>query len=79
MNSIFPYQGAAPITLPRTGPVTREQVHTRTRELAGIAGRGPLEVSQNDYDQARSELTGESDGERQEAVLDGIFAPPQPT
>ena len=54
------------------GPVTREMVQARTRELALIAGRAPPHVTQADYEQAKQELTGESDLDRQEAVLDSI-------
>jgi hypothetical protein len=54
------------------GPVTRAMVHARTRELALIAGRVPPHVSQVDYEQAKRELTGESDLDRQEALLDSI-------
>ncbi len=54
------------------GPVTRNMVQKRTRELALIAGRVPPQVSQADYDQARRELTGESDLDRQDAILDAI-------
>ena len=51
-------------------PVTREMVHRRTRELTVIAGRDPQQVRQADYEQAMRELTGETDGDRQQAVLD---------
>jgi hypothetical protein len=54
------------------GPVTREMVYKRARELAIIAGRAPLQVSQVDYEQAKRELTGESDLDRQETILDSI-------
>jgi hypothetical protein len=54
------------------GPVTREMVHARTRELALIAGRAPPHVTQADYEQAKRELTGESDIDRQEAMLESI-------
>ena len=54
------------------GPVTREMVHMRTRELAVEAGRAPPQVSQVDYEQAKRELTGESDTDRQEAMLNSI-------
>jgi hypothetical protein len=54
------------------GPVTREMVHARTRELALIAGRVPPHVTRADYDQAKRELTGESDMDRQEAMLESI-------
>lgn len=50
--------------------VTREMVHQRTLELTARAGREPREVRQIDYEQAKRELTGEVDGDRQQAVLD---------
>jgi len=53
-------------------PVTREGVHARARELALIDGRTPPDVTQADYEQAKRELTGESELDRQEAVLDSI-------
>ena len=54
------------------GPVTRTQVRARTRELAVIAGRSPLQVSQVDYERAKRELTGETDPDRQNATLDAL-------
>lgn len=54
------------------GPVTREMVHVRTRELALIAGRAPPHVARVDYEQAKLELTGEPDPDRQDAMLDSI-------
>jgi hypothetical protein len=54
------------------GPVTREMVQARTRELALIAGRVPSHVTQADYQQAKRELTGESDADRQDALLDSL-------
>jgi len=53
-------------------PVTREDVHARARELALIDGRTPQDVTQAEYEQAKRELTGESDLDRQDAVLDAI-------
>ena len=53
-----------------SGPVTRAMLHARTRELALRAGRSPWQITQSDYEQARRELTGESDMNRQEARLD---------
>lgn len=50
--------------------VTREMVYARTREMAVQAGRTSLQIVQRDYELARAELTGESDMDRQEAVLD---------
>jgi hypothetical protein len=57
------------------GPVTREHVNVRAHELAVIAGRAPPHVTQADYEQAKREVTGESDLERQEAMLNSASAP----
>jgi hypothetical protein len=54
------------------GPVTREMVHARAHELATIADRPGRQVTQTDYEQAKRELTGETDIDRQEAILDSI-------
>ena len=45
-------------------------VDTRTHALAVKAGRIPPYVVQTDYEQAKRELTGETDPDRQLAVLD---------
>jgi hypothetical protein len=55
--------------------VTRELVRARARELALLAGRPPPLVTQADYFQARRELTGETNPERQEAILDALPEP----
>lgn len=52
----------------------REQVHVRTQQLAVLAGRVPPQVSQADYEQAKREVTGESELDRQNAALE-----PMPT
>jgi hypothetical protein len=52
--------------------VTREDVHVRARELAFIDGRTASNVTQADYEQAKRELTGQSDLDQQEAVLDAL-------
>lgn len=52
--------------------VTRAKAQTRARELAEIAGRVPTGVKQEDYERAKRELTGESDSDRQDAILDSI-------
>lgn len=49
---------------------SRAAVHVRTQELAALAGRVHPQVSQADYEQAKREITGETDTERQNAVLD---------
>lgn len=56
--------------LPAMPPrVTPCMVRARTVELAIIAGRGPLEIRQRDYERAKRELTGETDFERQLEIL----------
>ncbi len=49
---------------------TRDMVRSRTLQLASIAGRGAHQIKQSDYEQAKRELTGESDFDRQQAMLD---------
>lgn len=68
MNS--PCTVVLPAGPPKAGRATRARVYARTRELAVKAGRPPLQVSQSDYEQARRELTGETEMRRQEEVLD---------
>jgi hypothetical protein len=53
-----------------TRSISREMVHARTLELASIAGRNSHQIMQVDYEQAKRELTGETDFDRQQAVLD---------
>ncbi|MFU8894610.1 MAG: hypothetical protein ACNA8L_13390 [Luteolibacter sp.] len=48
---------------------TPAMVRFRTVELAAQSGRGPLEISQRDYERAKRELTGETDPDRQLAIL----------
>jgi hypothetical protein len=50
---------------------TRDMVRSRTLQLATNAGRGAHQIRQSDYEQAKRELTGELDFDRQQAVLDG--------
>ena len=52
--------------------VTREMLHARTMELALMAGRAPHEIKQVDYERAKYELTGESDFDRQQALLENL-------
>ncbi len=51
------------------GRVTRELIHLRACELALTNRRYFGRVSQADYEQAKMELTGERDTDRQEAIL----------
>lgn len=50
--------------------VTRSMVYARTTALASIAGRPSHAIRQSDYERAKRELTGESDFNRQEEILD---------
>jgi hypothetical protein len=54
------------------GPVTPAMVHARAKELALIAGRPAEQVSRLDREQAKRELTGESDIDPQAAMLESI-------
>ncbi|MEO6004664.1 MAG: hypothetical protein ABIZ04_14850 [Opitutus sp.] len=51
-------------------PVTRERVSARARELTVLAGRPDQGVQQADYEQAKREVTGEADLDRQNELLD---------
>jgi len=52
------------------GTVTRKMVRERAVELAVIDGRTIAEVSKSDWEQAKRELTGEPDGDRQDLALE---------
>jgi len=52
------------------GLVTRQMVRNRARELAVINGRLETEVTAGDFEQARRELTGETDMDPNVAVLE---------
>jgi hypothetical protein len=52
------------------GTVTRKMVRERAIELAVINGRSARDVSKSDWEQAKRELTGGSDTEPKEAVLE---------
>lgn len=52
------------------GTVTREMVQTRAVELALINGRSANEASQSDREDAKRELTGDSNADSNEAVLE---------
>jgi hypothetical protein len=54
------------------GTVTPEMVQARARELALLAGYATPHVRQADYEQAKRELTGGPDMDRQEAVLESL-------
>ena len=52
------------------GTVTRQMVRERAVELALIDGRTAQEVSNSDWEQAKRELTGGSDMDPKEALLE---------
>ena len=52
------------------GTVTSKMVRERAVELAVINGRSAQEVSKSDWQQAKRELTGESDTDPKEAILE---------
>jgi hypothetical protein len=52
------------------GTVTRKMVRERAVELAAANGRSAPEVSKSDWEQAKRELTGDSDPDSAEAILE---------
>jgi hypothetical protein len=54
------------------GTVTRGMVRQRAVELAIINGRPPQEASQNDWEQAKRELTGETEIDPKQALLESV-------
>ena len=52
------------------GTVTHKMVQERAVELAVINGRSAQDVSKADWEQAKQELTGDSDTDSNEAVLE---------
>lgn len=54
------------------GAVTSEMVEARARELAAIDGRPSSKPSEADYQQAKRELTGESETDSQEESRESI-------
>jgi hypothetical protein len=52
------------------GTVTRKMVRERAVELAAINGRPAYEVSKSDWEQAKRELTGNSNLDSKEAVFE---------
>jgi hypothetical protein len=52
------------------GTVTTKMVRERAIELAVINGRSAREVSKADWEQAKRELTGDSDADSNEAALE---------
>ena len=70
MKIIPPKDAALIIDSTGVGTVTDKMVRERAVELAIIDGRAAQEVSNSDLDQAKRELTGESDIDPKEAILE---------
>jgi hypothetical protein len=54
------------------GPVSRKMVQQRASELALIAGRPRNEIHPADYEQAKRELAGQPDIDRQDEALNAL-------
>jgi hypothetical protein len=52
------------------GTVTRKMVRERAVELAVINGRSAQEASESDWEQAKRELTGDSESDLNETILE---------
>jgi hypothetical protein len=59
MNSVRLLPLASLRSSPSIGTVTRKMLHERTCEIAQRAGRTAPYVTQDDYEQAKRELTGD--------------------
>ncbi len=59
MNSVRPPVYPASRSVQTFGKVTRKMLHERTCEIAQRAGRTAPYVTQDDYEQAKRELTGD--------------------
>jgi hypothetical protein len=61
-------------------PVTRKMLHERTCEIARLAGRTAPYVTQDDYEHAKRELTGDPYALIMDTTIDnGMFYPTAPT
>jgi hypothetical protein len=70
MKIIPPKDAALIIDFAGVGTVTDKMVRERAVELALIDGRTAQEVSTSDLEQAKRELTGQSDTDPKEALLE---------
>lgn len=70
MENIITSPGTGSGMFAVTRSVTRQMVHDRTLELAMLDGRYGHQIKQVDYEQAKRELTGETDFDRQQQILD---------
>jgi len=67
-----PKESALIINSTGIGTVTRKMVQERAVELALINGRAPQDVSESDLEQAKRELTGQSDMDPKEVLLESM-------
>ncbi len=79
MNTNPLKQGALTENSAGIGTVTRKMVRQRAIELSLINGRSAQEVSTSDWEQGQLELTGNSDTESKEAVLESAAGSISPT
>jgi hypothetical protein len=70
MNTDPQNDGAISINTTGVGTVTDEMVQARAVELALIAGRTTDEVSTSDWDLAKRELTGGSEADPNDTILE---------
>ena len=70
MNTNPLKEGALTENAAGIGTVTRKMVRDRAVELAVINGRSPQEASKSDWEQAKRELTGDSDPDANDTVLE---------
>ena len=70
MNTNPLKQGALTENSVGIGTVTRKMMRERAVELATINGRSAQEVAKSDWEQAKRELTGESDLDPKETLLE---------
>jgi hypothetical protein len=63
---------ASPTKARGAGKVTFAQVRQRARELAAINGRGPHDLLESDYEQARRELGRDPAGDEKMALLEAV-------
>jgi len=72
MKTVAALRGFDSLKFVPVSPHPRERLSERTHELARIAGRTALEITQRDYERAKREVTGETDPGRQAAMLDAL-------
>jgi len=65
-------KGVMTMNFDEIGEVSQEMLRQRALELALINGRSEVNVSQSDWDQARRELTNESDIDPKQEFLESV-------